>query len=134
MDTAHSTRPAPNRRPKYYDLNPANLPPPGIISIFHRVSGLVLFFPILPALIYVLGASLESEAGYREWRAFFAEPAVKFVMLGVTWAYAHHFFAGIRYLLLDVHVGIGKEPARASALVVLVLGVVATLIAGWCTW
>jgi len=134
MDTAQPTRPAPSRRPKYYDLNLAHLPPPGVVSILHRVSGLVLFFPILPALIYLLGATLGSEEGYREWRAFFAEPAVKFVMLGVIWAYAHHFFAGIRYLLLDVHVGIAKAPARTSAYVVLALGVLATLAIGWCIW
>ena len=35
--------------------------------------------------------------------------------LGVIWLYAHHFFAGLRYLLLDVHVGIAKQPARTSA-------------------
>jgi succinate dehydrogenase / fumarate reductase cytochrome b subunit len=125
---------APSRRPVSYDLNLAHLPPPGIVSILHRVSGLALFFPILPALIYVLGASLASEEGYGEWRAFFAQPAVKFVMLGVIWAYAHHFFAGLRYLLLDVHVGIAKQPARTSAMAVLALGVITTLVIGWCIW
>jgi len=141
MDTEKPTSPAPHRRPNAssrrpvsYDLNLAHLPPPGIVSILHRVSGLALFFPILPALIYLLGATLASEEGYREWRSFFSEPAVKFVMLGVIWAYAHHFFAGLRYLLLDVHVGIAKEPARKSALAVLVLGLVATLLIGWCIW
>ena len=133
MDTAHTTRPA-SRRPKYVDLNLAHLPPPGVVSILHRVTGFALFFPILPALIYLLHATLGSEEGYRHWRAFFAQPMVKLVMLGVFWAYAHHFFAGIRYLLLDVHVGIGKEPARASALAVLALGAVTTLLAGWCFW
>jgi len=134
MDTAHPTRPTAARRPKYYDLSLAHLPPPGLVSILHRVSGLVLFFPILPALIFLLQATLGSEEGFRQWRAFFAQPAAKLVMLGVLWAYAHHFFAGIRYLLLDIHVGIAKEPSRASAIAVLVLGVVTTLLAGWCLW
>ena len=133
MDTAHTTRPA-SRRPKYVDLNLANLPPPGLVSIFHRVTGLALFFPILPLLIYLLQATLASEEGYLHWRAFFAQPVVKLMMLGAFWAYAHHFFAGIRYLLLDVHIGIGKEPARASAYAVLALGAAATLLVGWCAW
>src|SRR5439155_2578800 len=132
-DSAHKTRPV-SPRPKYVDLNPAHLPPPGLVSIFHRVSGLALFFPILPALIYLLQATLGSEEGYRHWRAFFAHPAAKIVMLGVIWAYAHHFFAGLRYLLLDVHVGIAKEPARSTAIAVLVLGVITTLVAGWFLW
>ena len=35
---------APKTRPKYYDLNLAHLPPPGLVSIFHRISGALLFF------------------------------------------------------------------------------------------
>ena len=133
MDSAHKTRPA-SPRPKYVDLNLAHLPPPGVVSILHRVSGLLLFFPILPALIYLLQSTLGSEEGYRHWHGFFAHPAAKLVLIGVVWAYAHHFFAGLRYLLLDVHVGIAKEPARTSALAVLVLGVATTLVVGWCLW
>jgi succinate dehydrogenase / fumarate reductase cytochrome b subunit len=121
-------------RPKYYDLNLAHLPPPGLVSIFHRISGFALFFPILPLLLYLLHTALGSEEGFAMWRDFFARPVVKLVMLGVFWAYAHHFWAGIRYLLLDVHIGIAKAPARASAYVVLVLGVVTAALVGWRLW
>src|SRR5438477_7040959 len=96
---AQQARPA--QRPKYYDLNLAHLPPPGLVSIFHRVSGLALFFPILPALLYLLQATLGSPEGYAQWRDFFSHPVMKLVMLGVIWLYAHHFWAGLRYLLLD---------------------------------
>jgi succinate dehydrogenase / fumarate reductase, cytochrome b subunit len=131
MDSA--TRPA-SPRPKYYDLSLARLPPPGLVSILHRISGFALFFPLLPALLYVMGATLGSEEGYVRWRDFFAQPAVKVALLGAVWLYAHHFFAGIRFLLLDVHVGIMKAPARASAYAVLVLGVLTTLAVAWCIW
>ena len=125
---------APKSRPKYYDLNLAHLPPPGLVSIIHRVSGALLFFPILPALLYVMHSALGSEAGFARWSEFFGRAPVKVVMLGVIWLYAHHFFAGIRFLLLDLHLGIDKAPARASARAVLVLGVAATVVAGWCIW
>ena len=125
---------APKSRPKYYDLNLANLPPPGLLSILHRISGGLLFFPILPVLLYVMHSALGSEAGFARWSAFFGHPIVKVVMLGVIWAYAHHFFAGIRFLLLDLHIGIDKAPARTSAVVVMALGVVATAVIGWCLW
>jgi succinate dehydrogenase / fumarate reductase cytochrome b subunit len=127
-------RPSGSSRPRYVDLSLAHLPPPGLVSILHRVTGLLLFFPVLPALIYLLQATLGSEEGYARWRAFFAMPEAKLAMLGVVWLYAHHFFAGIRYLLLDVHVGIMKQPSRASANLVLALGVIATLVVGWCLW
>jgi succinate dehydrogenase / fumarate reductase cytochrome b subunit len=125
---------APKPRPKYYDLNLAHLPPPGLVSILHRVSGALLFFPILPAVLYLLQATLGSEEGYVRWHDFFDRPLVKVVQLGVVWLYAHHFFAGIRYLLLDLHIGIGKEPSRKSALGVLAAGLAATLLLGWRLW
>jgi len=125
---------APKLRPKYYDLNLVHLPPPGLVSILHRVSGALLFFPILPILLYLLHASLGSEEGYARWREFFDRGIVKLVLLGVIWLYAHHFFAGIRYLLLDLHIGIDKAPARTSAVTVLVLGLVATLLVAWRIW
>ena len=71
---------APRPRPKYYDLNLAHLPPPGLLSIFHRVSGALLFFPILPLLLYGLQATLGSEAGYARWHEFLDEPLVKLVI------------------------------------------------------
>jgi succinate dehydrogenase / fumarate reductase cytochrome b subunit len=125
---------APKPRPKYYDLNLAHLPPPGLVSIFHRISGALLFFPILPAVIYLLQETLGSEGAYRRWADFFQQPMAKVVLLGLVWLYAHHFFAGIRYLLLDLHIGIDKAPARASAVAVLVLGAIATALIGWCVW
>ena len=125
---------APKPRPKYYDLNLAHLPPPGLVSIFHRISGLALFFPILPLLLYALQQTLGSETGWTHWKDVFSRPIVKLVLLAVVWFYAHHFWAGIRYLLLDVHVGIDKAPARTTAVVVLVLGVLTTAVIGWCVW
>ena len=125
---------APKPRPKYYDLNLAHLPPPGLVSIFHRVSGALLFFPILPGLLYLLQQSLSSEEAYRHWIDFFSRPVVKLALLAMVWLYAHHFFAGIRYLLLDLHVGIDKIPANTSAKIVLALGIVAALAFGWCVW
>ena len=131
--SAHA-RTAPKARPKYYDLSLAHLPPPGLVSIFHRISGLLLFFPLLPAALYLFDATLTSATAYAQWRDFFARPLVKIVLLGVVWLYAHHFWAGIRYLLLDVHLGIDKAPARTSAVVVLMLGAVSTVAIGFWIW
>jgi succinate dehydrogenase / fumarate reductase cytochrome b subunit len=129
-----TTRPATPRRPKYYDLNLAHLPPPGVVSIFHRVSGALLFFPILPGLLYVLQMALGSEDSFARCREAFAHPLVKLAVIGMAWLYAHHFFAGMRYLLLDVHIGVMKQPARASAVAVLVLGVLSALVFAWRIW
>jgi len=125
---------APKTRPKYYDLNLLHLPPPGLVSIFHRISGALLFFPILPIAIYILHVSLGSQEGYDRCAAFFARPAVKIIVIAAAWAYAHHFFAGLRYLLLDLHIAIDKPAAGSSAIAVLVLGLLSAAAIAWCIW
>lgn len=126
---AKSSRP----RPKYYDLNLAHLPAPGLLSIFHRISGAALFL-VIPLLLFIFREALQSDAGFAKWQGIFATPPAKLVLLGFVWCYMHHFFAGIRYLLLDVHVGVDKIPAQLSAKIVIALGVVATLAVGVCIW
>jgi succinate dehydrogenase / fumarate reductase cytochrome b subunit len=125
---------APRPRPKYYDLSLAHLPPPGLVSILHRISGLLLFFPILPLMLYMLQAALGNEEGYAQVHGFFAAPLGKLLTLAAVWLYAHHFWAGFRFLLLDLHWHVAKAPAQKAALVVLVLGVVTTVLIGWRLW
>ena len=125
---------APKTRPKYYDLNLAHLPPPGLVSILHRISGAALFFPLLPIALYILHTTLASEDGYARWATLFHRPGVKLIVILAAWGYAHHFFAGLRYLLLDLHIGIEKVPARTSAVIVLVLGFLSAVFVAWYMW
>lgn len=134
MSSAPTPRPGPKARPKYYDLNLAHMPPGALASIFHRISGVFLFFPLLPLLLYVLEATLGSEQGYARWAQFFGRPAVKLIALGFVWAYAQHFYSGIRFLLLDLHWGIERAPGRATAWLVFVLAAVTTVLVGWRIW
>jgi succinate dehydrogenase / fumarate reductase cytochrome b subunit len=124
----------PKPRPKYYELNLAHHWPPAVLSIFHRVSGGFLFFPILPLALWMLQSTLGSEEGYARWHAFFSQPVAKLALIGAAWLYAHHFFAGVRYLILDTHVGMGKASARASALAVFAAGIATALVFAWRIW
>ena len=122
---------APRPRPKYYDLNLAHLPPPGLVSILHRVSGLLLFFPVLPLLLWMLQGALGSDQDYAQVRDFFRAPLGKLVAFAVLWMYAHHFWAGLRYLIMDMHWQMAKDPARRSAYIVLGLGFVTAVALAW---
>ncbi|MEO8103253.1 MAG: succinate dehydrogenase, cytochrome b556 subunit [Betaproteobacteria bacterium] len=124
----------PAARPKYVDINILHLPVPGLVSIFHRVTGVVMFLFLIPALLFLLQCTVGSEAGFSRWKSYFSEPVVKLVLLGFVWAYMHHFFAGIRYLLLDAHIGVALAPARLSAKIVLVAGLAATVLIGARIW
>ena len=115
------------QRPKFLSLSEIRLPVPGFVSILHRVSGAGLFL-LLPWLIYLLQLSLSSPESFEHFKGYVAHPLVKLILFGLTWAFLHHFCAGIRFLLLDVHVGIEKEQARASAKGVLVVSLALTAV------
>lgn len=129
-----SPQPVLRQRPKYVDLNLLNLPMPGLVSILHRITGVVMFLFLIPAVLFVLQGTLDAETGFNKWKSIFSEPVVKLIVLGFVWSYLHHLFAGIRYLLLDIHVGVALEPARTSARLVLALGLIATAIVGVRIW
>ena len=120
-------------RPKYLNLFQIKLPMPGIISIMHRVSGAVLFFA-LPVLLYIFQESLVSFGAFTELRNFFSNALVKLGVLGLFWGFFHHLCAGIRYLALDLDIGVELESARASSYWVFGGGIVLTLLMGWKIW
>jgi len=122
------------QRPVYLDLVRIRLPLPGIVSILHRVSGALLFLVGIPLLLAGLAASLESPESYADVKAAFAHPLAKLVLIGFLWAYLHHFFAGIRFLLLDLLQGIELASARRSSVVVLAVSLALTLIIGARVW
>ncbi|HRF30828.1 MAG: succinate dehydrogenase, cytochrome b556 subunit [Azonexus sp.] len=115
------------KRPKNLDLTTIKLPLPGKVSILHRVSGAGLFL-CFPVLLWLFGASLTSPDSFASFKAVFATLPAKVVLAGLIWAFIHHFCAGIRFLLLDLHIGIEKEAARQSAGVVLAVSIPLTLI------
>ena len=115
------------KRPKNLDLTTIRLPLPGKVSILHRVSGVGLFL-FLPVLLWFFSASLTSAETFATFRSVFASLPAKVVLAGLLWAFVHHFFAGIRFLLLDLHVGIEKEAARKSAAVVFAVSIPLALI------
>jgi succinate dehydrogenase / fumarate reductase cytochrome b subunit len=132
MSAVDSSRPKP--RPVYLNLVAIRLPVPGIASILHRVSGAVLFLFGIPLLLLAVQASLASPESFAALKALFAHPVVKLLTIGFVWAYLHHFCAGIRYLLLDLHVGDDLAPARRSSVAVIAIAVALTLIVGVRLW
>jgi len=127
-------RPVTRPRPVYLNLVRIRLPLPGIVSILHRLSGAALYLIGLPLLLFGVQRSLASPEAFDSFRAALSNPLAKIVLIGLIWAYLHHFFAGIRFLLLDVQQGIELKPTRISSVVVLVVSLVLTLIVGVRLW
>ncbi len=127
-----SQAPARNR-PKHLNLFQIRLPIPGIVSILHRISGASLFL-MLPFLLYLLQQSLQPPDSYIHFRELVGHPLVKLVLLGLLWAFLHHFCAGIRYLTLDMHMGTDLAAARSSSYAVVGVSLVMTVILGVWLW
>jgi succinate dehydrogenase / fumarate reductase cytochrome b subunit len=120
-------------RPKYLDLLRIRLPLPGLVSILHRISGFGLFL-LLPLLLWLLQTSLASPDSYMRYRAAIAHPIMKLLLIGLLWAFLHHLFAGLRFLLLDVHLGTELAIARNTSRVVLAVSILLTLGLGVLIW
>ncbi len=120
-------------RPKYLNLVEIRLPLAGFASILHRISGAGLFL-MLPVLVWLLQLSLGSYEDFQVFKAIVGHPLVKLFLIGILWAFLHHFCMGIRILLIDVHVGVEKAQAHLTAKIVLGVSLLLTAILGVKLW
>jgi succinate dehydrogenase / fumarate reductase, cytochrome b subunit len=105
------------------------LPWAGKVSILHRISGAALFL-LLPFILYLFDQSLASELSFMQFQAFTDHFLIKLICLGLIWSFLHHFCAGIRYLLLDLEIGVEKIAANKSAIIVLIVSLTLTAAVG----
>lgn len=117
-------------RPVFLHLLQIRLPLSGWISIFHRITGVLLFL-LFPLPLYLLQLSLQSEGGYRLVSDWLMLWPLRLMLLLLLWWLAHHLFAGLRYLLIDLDRGVDLAQARRSARVVVAADLLTLLLLGW---
>ena len=131
------------KRPEFRNINALTdlpsyrLPAAGIVSILHRISG-VLMFLLLPFIIWLFDTSVSSEISFGRFTAAFTAGIgfvpgflIKLVTLALIWAYLHHFIAGVRHVWMDMsHAAVTKACGAASAKVVLASSVLLTVVLG----
>lgn len=118
---------AQDSRPYFLNLLKIRLPIPGIVSIFHRVSGVFLFVAI-PLFVYLLDLSLQGHSGFHRAEVFLDLSWVKFFMLIVIWSLVHHLYAGIRFLLTDFDIGLSKQQSINTAWLVIIAEVISLIL------
>ena len=123
-------------RPKYLNLFELSLaqPLPAVLSILHRISGELLFFPGALWLLYLLDRSLASPEGFAAVKRYITLWPAKVALIVFIWLFWHHFFAGIRYLFLDLDKGADKETSRTTSWAVFAAGAAVTLWLGAKIW
>ncbi|HEY9279789.1 MAG TPA: succinate dehydrogenase, cytochrome b556 subunit [Eoetvoesiella sp.] len=106
------------------------LPLAGKSSIMHRVSGALLFLCLPLVILPLFALSVTSPDSFAAMQAWVSNPLCKIVLLVLIWGYLHHFCAGIRYLTLDLDIGMDKVAAQKSAGIVFGVSLALTLVFG----
>ena len=105
-------------RPVHLNLMKFRLPIAGVMSIGHRISGFFMALA-LPCVLYLFDVSLDGHQNFARAKELLDTLPIQIVLFLLLWALLHHYLAGIRYLLLDVDVGIDKPYYRVTAWLVM---------------
>ena len=122
-----------NNRPKNLNLFTIRLPINALVSILHRVSGVILFIA-LPLLLLGLNNSFTDELGYLQMISLLDYWITKIILIGFSWAFFHHFYAGLRHLAQDFHWMHGLEQARNSSRFLMGLVLISVLFFAFYIW
>ncbi|MFV1985031.1 MAG: succinate dehydrogenase, cytochrome b556 subunit [Thiohalomonadales bacterium] len=115
------------QKPKFLNLLQISMPVTAIVSVLHRLSGLLLVL-ILPVIIYGFYLSTQSKARFESLMNSFDSLFFQLVLIAVVWAISHHILAGIRFLLIDIDLGLSLSAATKSSWVVNLTAVIVTLL------
>jgi succinate dehydrogenase / fumarate reductase cytochrome b subunit len=98
-----------------------------VMSGFHRVTGLVLYFGILLLVWWLIAAASGPNAyAYFEW--CMGSLIGQLVLFGYTWALIHHTLGGVRHLIWDTLRGFEPAEREMLALATIVGSVSLTLV------
>ena len=119
---------AQHQRPVFLNLLQIRLPLPSIASIMHRISGvaMVLAIPFLALLLHYSLAGAETFAYLLNLLQ--TSLVVKAGLFLAFWTLLYHLFAGVRFLLIDIEIGVEKSAARLSSAIVIALAPAAALL------
>jgi len=111
-------------------------PAAAIVSILHRISGMLLFF-LMPFIVWLFDTSLTSEMSYSTFTSVFTGGIgfipggfFKLVALGIIWGYLQHFVAGLRHLWMDATHSVSKEFGKQSAVFSIGVSLILTIALG----
>ncbi|MGD2082233.1 MAG: succinate dehydrogenase, cytochrome b556 subunit [Chromatiales bacterium] len=121
--------PLDTNRPVFLDLLKIRLPVNAVVSILHRLTGAILVL-LIPAMIYVLQLSLSGPEGFARASDLLGAWPARVGAIILLWVLAHHLIAGIRFLAMDLDLGVGRPAFRRSAWAALALAPVAAILLG----
>ena len=104
-----------------------------VVSILHRISGVILFFGS-GYLLFLMHLALRSEGDFAAAESMLQAPVHRIVLWFVLTSIAYHFVAGIRHLFMDLHIGDTLPFGRICAWMTLVLAILLSGAAATWIW
>lgn len=119
-------------RPINLNLFTIHFPLPAIVSITHRITGVLLFI-LLPLILYAFEYSL-NEHGFLRIREGITQPIVQFLIWLCLIPYLFHLVAGVRHLVMDLNIGVSMKVGRLTALLTFLISLLLIVLAGIWLW
>lgn len=123
-----NTNRKPYKRPVNLNFFTIQFPITAVVSLLHRMSGILILF-FIPALLWFLEASLASNQQWDSIGVVLDNFWIKSLFYIVIVGFIYHFIAGIRHLLMDMGIGDTKLGARIGAICTVWMTIVLGLIA-----
>ncbi len=118
-----------NNRPVNLDLRTIRMPATAILSILHRITGVIIFLG-MPILLWMLGKSLGSAAEFQDLLTLLDNIFLKIIFLGTITALGYHVIAGIKHLFMDRGIGETLEGSKVAGRLVMVATLILLIIIG----
>ena len=121
------------RRPVYLNLMQIRLPVGAVLSILHRITGVMLVIAI-PLIIYLLQLLNNGSQGFEQATDLLSLTPVKMVLTLWIWMLVQHSLSGIRHLVQDLGYGYELATARRLAWAAFFTSAMLTLLFGAQLW
>lgn len=121
------------QRPMFLDLTKMHFPVMAVVSIFHRITG-VLIFLFLPLMLYILHQAYKSADTYTQLTNCLQHASMKFFIWAMLSAVWFHVIAGIRHMIMDCGIAENVKSARVTAYSVFAFAIVLSILMGVWLW
>lgn len=118
------------QRPVNLNFFTIHFPITAWVSIGHRLSGIFVFL-LIPVFLWALQESLISNERMMSLKNLMMSAWVKGIVWILLTALFYHLIAGIRHLLMDIHIGDTKVIGRLSAQLVVGLAIISSISVGY---
>jgi len=104
-----------SKRPTNLNLFTISFPITAIVSIIHRITGILLFLYI-PIALWMLSESLRSQVSYMALMERLSTTCWQLVVFMGLGSFIYHLLAGLRHIVMDIGFAESQSEGRATAI------------------